>query len=100
VGACIGARGSRIQSVVSELRGEKIDMIRWSPDPAIYIANSLSPAKIQQVNIINASERQAEVIVAPDQLSLAIGKEGQNVRLAAKLTGWKIDIKQANRSNA
>jgi transcription termination factor NusA len=98
VGACIGARGSRIQAVVSELRGEKIDMIRWSPDPAIYIANSLSPAKIQQVNIINASERQAEVIVTPDQLSLAIGKEGQNVRLAAKLTGWKIDIKTTNRS--
>jgi N utilization substance protein A len=96
VGACIGARGSRIQAVVSELRGEKIDMIRWSPDPATYIANALSPAKVRQVNIVNASERQAEVIVSPDQLSLAIGKEGQNVRLAARLTGWKIDIKTAS----
>jgi N utilization substance protein A len=97
VGACIGARGARIQAVVSELKGEKIDVIRWSPDPAIYIANSLSPAKIKSVNIINAEERQAEVIVSPDQLSLAIGKEGQNVRLAARLTGWKIDIKDASR---
>jgi N utilization substance protein A len=97
VGACIGARGARIQAVVSELRGEKIDVIRWSPDPAIYVANSLSPAKIKQVNIINAEERQAEVIVPHDQLSLAIGKEGQNVRLAARLTGWKIDIRDANK---
>ncbi|MFN3926327.1 MAG: transcription termination factor NusA [Pseudanabaenaceae cyanobacterium] len=97
VGACIGARGARIQAVVSELRGEKIDVIRWSPDPAVYIANALSPAKVRQVNILNADERQAEVIVAPDQLSLAIGKEGQNVRLAARLTGWKIDIKESNK---
>ncbi len=93
VGACIGARGSRIQAVVNELRGEKIDIIRWSPDPATYIANALSPARVDQVYLINAEERHALVIVAEDQLSLAIGKEGQNVRLAARLTGWKIDIK-------
>lgn len=93
VGACIGARGSRIQAVVNELRGEKIDVIRWSPDPATYIANALSPARVDQVYLINAEERHALVIVAEDQLSLAIGKEGQNVRLAARLTSWKIDIK-------
>ncbi|MFM7716592.1 MAG: transcription termination/antitermination protein NusA, partial [Microcystis sp.] len=93
VGACIGARGSRIQAVVNELRGEKIDVIRWSPDPATYIANALSPARIDQVLFTNAEERQALVLVDQDQLSLAIGKEGQNVRLAARLTGWKIDIK-------
>jgi N utilization substance protein A len=94
VGACIGARGSRIQSVVNELKGEKIDVIRWSPDPATYIANSLSPAKVNQVILVNPDERQALVLVENSQLSLAIGKEGQNVRLAARLTGWKIDIKE------
>jgi N utilization substance protein A len=93
VGACIGARGSRIQAVVNELRGEKIDVIRWSPDPSTYIANALSPARVDQVVLINPDERHALVLVANDQLSLAIGKEGQNVRLAARLTGWKIDIK-------
>jgi transcription termination/antitermination protein NusA len=93
VGACIGARGSRIQVVVNELRGEKIDVIRWSPDPATYIANALSPARVDEVRLINSEERQAHVLVPEDQLSLAIGKEGQNVRLAARLTGWKIDIK-------
>jgi N utilization substance protein A len=93
VGACIGARGSRIQAVVNELRGEKIDVIRWSPDPATYIANSLSPARVDKVILVNTEERQSLVLVAEDQLSLAIGKEGQNVRLAARLTGWKIDIK-------
>ncbi|WP_299491181.1 transcription termination factor NusA [Acaryochloris sp. IP29b_bin.137] len=93
VGACIGARGSRIQAVVNELRGEKIDVIRWSPDPATYIANALSPARVDAVRLIDTEERQAHVLVAEDQLSLAIGKEGQNVRLAARLTGWKIDIK-------
>jgi len=97
VGACIGARGSRIQAVVNELRGEKIDVIRWSPDPSTYIANSLSPAKIKEVRLMNAEERQAHVLVPEDQLSLAIGKEGQNVRLAARLTGWKIDIKESSR---
>ncbi|HEY9709863.1 MAG TPA: transcription termination factor NusA [Oculatellaceae cyanobacterium] len=93
VGACIGARGSRIQVVVNELRGEKIDVIRWSPDPSTYIANALSPARVEQVLLVNPEGRQAHVLVAEDQLSLAIGKEGQNVRLAARLTGWKIDIK-------
>jgi N utilization substance protein A len=93
VGACIGARGSRIQVVVNELRGEKIDVIRWSPDPSTYIANALSPARVDQVLLVNPEGRQAHVLVAEDQLSLAIGKEGQNVRLAARLTGWKIDIK-------
>jgi N utilization substance protein A len=95
VGACIGARGSRIQVVVNELRGEKIDVIRWSPDPSTYIANALSPARIQEVRLVNPEDRQAHVLVAEDQLSLAIGKDGQNVRLAARLTGWKIDIKDA-----
>ncbi len=93
VGACIGARGSRIQVVVNELRGEKIDVIRWSPDPATYIANALSPAKVDRVLLVDPDSRQAHVLVPDDQLSLAIGKEGQNVRLAARLTGWKIDIK-------
>ena len=95
VGACIGARGSRIQAVVNELRGEKIDVIRWSPDPSTYIANSLSPARIDQVILLNPDERQSLVLVPENQLSLAIGKEGQNVRLAARLTGWKIDIKDS-----
>lgn len=95
VGACIGARGSRIQAVVNELRGEKIDVIRWSPDPATYIANALSPAKVDEVRLVNTDDRQAHVLVPEDQLSLAIGKEGQNVRLAARLTGWKIDIKDS-----
>jgi transcription termination/antitermination protein NusA len=93
VGACIGARGSRIQVVVNELRGEKIDVIRWSPDPATYIANALSPARVDDVRLMDPETRQTHVLVAEDQLSLAIGKEGQNVRLAARLTGWKIDIK-------
>jgi N utilization substance protein A len=96
VGACIGARGSRIQAVVNELRGEKIDVIRWSPDPATYVSNSLSPARVDEVILFNADERHSLVLVAEDQLSLAIGKEGQNVRLAARLTGWKIDIKDTH----
>jgi transcription termination/antitermination protein NusA len=93
VGACIGARGSRIQAVVNELRGEKIDVIRWSPDPSTYIANALSPARVDEVRLMDSEGRQAHILVGEDQLSLAIGKEGQNVRLAARLTGWKIDIK-------
>ncbi len=97
VGACIGARGSRIQVVVNELQGEKIDVIRWSPDPSTYISNALSPARIDEVRLVNPDGRQAHVLVPQDQLSLAIGKEGQNVRLAARLTGWKIDIKDAAR---
>jgi transcription termination/antitermination protein NusA len=97
VGACIGARGSRIQAVVNELRGEKIDVIRWSPDPSNYIANALSPARVDEVRLMDSEERQAHVLVPDDQLSLAIGKEGQNVRLAARLTGWKIDIKDVGK---
>ena len=100
VGACIGARGSRIQVVVNELRGEKIDVIRWSPDPATYISNALSPARVEDVRLINPEDRQAHVLVPEDQLSLAIGKEGQNVRLAARLTGWKIDIKDVAKYDA
>ena len=100
VGACIGARGSRIQAVVNELRGEKIDVIRWSPDPATYIANSLSPARVDKVMLVDTEEKQSLVLVAEDQLSLAIGKEGQNVRLAARITGWKIDIKDSATHNA
>jgi transcription termination/antitermination protein NusA len=97
VGACIGARGSRIQSVVNELKGEKIDVIRWSPDPSTYISNALSPARVAEVRLMDPEGRQAHVLVPDDQLSLAIGKEGQNVRLAARLTGWKIDIKDINK---
>jgi N utilization substance protein A len=96
VGACIGARGSRIQQVVNELRGEKIDVIRWSPDPGMYIANSLSPARVDMVRLVDPEGQHAHVLVPPDQLSLAIGREGQNVRLAARLTGWKLDIKNSS----
>jgi N utilization substance protein A len=96
VGACIGARGSRIQQVVNELRGEKIDVIRWSSDPGQYIANSLSPARVEMVRLVDTDGHHAHVLVPPDQLSLAIGREGQNVRLAARLTGWKIDIKNSH----
>ena len=92
VGACVGQKGTRVQVIVDELRGERIDIIKWSDDPAELIGNSLSPAKVVSVEI-NEEESSAEVIVPDQQLSLAIGKEGQNVRLAAKLTGWKIDIK-------
>ncbi|WP_124727544.1 transcription termination factor NusA [Staphylospora marina] len=92
VGACVGHRGARVQNVVSELRGEKIDIIRWSDDVAELIANSLSPSKVVSVEIFE-EEKMARVVVPDHQLSLAIGKEGQNARLAAKLTNWKIDIK-------
>lgn len=93
-GACIGTRGSRIQAIVNELKNEKIDIIRWSEDPAEFIINALAPAKIINVEVDpEAAPPQARVIVPDDQLSLAIGREGQNVRLAAKLTGFKLDIK-------
>ncbi len=92
VGACVGTRGSRVQAVVDELNGEKIDIIPWSDDPAELISNVLSPAKVEEV-YLSDTERAATVVVPDYQLSLAIGKEGQNVRLAAKLCGWKIDIK-------
>lgn len=95
VGACIGPRGSRIQTIVGELKNEKIDIVRWSEDPVEYIVNALSPARIISVDILADDENahEALVVVPDDQLSLAIGREGQNVRLAHKLTGWKIDIK-------
>ncbi len=92
VGACVGVKGSRVQAVVQELKGEKIDIIHYSDDPAVYVKNTLSPAQISRV-IVDEAEHSMEVIVPDDQLSLAIGKKGQNVRLAAKLTGWKIDVK-------
>ena len=96
VGACVGMKGSRVQSVVQELRGERIDIIPWSQDQAKYVCNALAPAKISRV-YIDEENRHMEVVVADDQLSLAIGKKGQNVRLASKLTGWKIDIKSESR---
>ncbi|MBR0025975.1 MAG: transcription termination/antitermination protein NusA [Clostridia bacterium] len=92
VGACVGQKGIRVERIVNELHNEKIDIIEWDSDPAIYIAKALSPAKVLMV-YINEKEKAAKVIVPDNQLSLAIGKEGQNARLAAKLTGWKIDIK-------
>ena len=92
IGACVGPKGMRIQAVVYELKGEKIDVIEWSNDPAIFVASALSPAKVVDVEVLEG-EKTARVIVPDHQLSLAIGKEGQNARLAAKLTGWKIDIK-------
>lgn len=92
VGACVGPKGARVQTVVNELRGEKVDIVKWSPDSAIYVSNALSPAKAVSV-VIDEAAKTARVLVPDYQLSLAIGKEGQNARLAAKLTGWKIDIK-------
>ena len=97
VGACVGMRGSRVQNVVSELRGEKIDIIPWTPDIARFACSALSPAEVTRVYVDN-EEQAMEIIVPDDQLSLAIGKKGQNVRLAAKLTGWKIDIKSETRA--
>ncbi|MGI6172296.1 MAG: transcription termination factor NusA [Christensenellales bacterium] len=92
VGSCVGPHGIRVENVVNELRTEKIDIVKWSSDPAEYIASALSPARVLNV-YVNEKEKMARVIVPDNQLSLAIGKEGQNVRLAAKLTGWKIDLK-------
>ncbi|MCA1562581.1 MAG: transcription termination factor NusA [Acidobacteria bacterium] len=93
VGACVGMKGTRVQSIIRELRGEKIDIVEYSEDPILFVTNAISPAKVQRVSIVDDGERVMEVIVEDRQLSLAIGKKGQNVRLAAKLTGWKIDIK-------
>ena len=92
VGACVGPRGIRVDKVVSELKNEKIDIIKWSADPAEFVANALNPAHVVSV-YVSEKEKICRVIVMDNQLSLAIGKEGQNARLAAKLTGWKIDIK-------
>lgn len=95
VGACVGPKGSRVRMVVGELRGERVDVIQWNEDPAVYVAQALSPAKVSSV-AVNEETHYATVIVPDDQLSLAIGKEGQNARLAARLTGWHIDIKSAS----
>ena len=97
VGACVGMRGSRVQAVVQELRGEKIDIIPWSDDQASFVCNALAPAEISKV-IVNQEAKSMEVIVEDDQLSLAIGRRGQNVRLAAKLTDWKIDIRSESKA--
>jgi N utilization substance protein A len=93
VGACVGMKGTRVQSIIRELRGEKIDIVEWSEDPVGFVTQALSPAKTQRVQIVDDREHVMEVVVEDKQLSLAIGKKGQNVRLAAKLTGWRIDIK-------
>ncbi|AEW05396.1 NusA antitermination factor [Sulfobacillus acidophilus DSM 10332] len=92
VGACVGNKGQRVQSIVNELRGEKLDIIAWDPDPAVLVANALSPARVVDVTI-EPDTRSARVVVPDNQLSLGIGKEGQNARLAAKLTGWRVDLK-------
>jgi N utilization substance protein A len=96
VGSCVGMRGTRIQNIVNELNGEKIDVVQWNPDLSYFIANSLSPAKVMNVMLHDEQGKTAVVVVPDRQLSLAIGKEGQNARLAAKLTGWRIDIKSAS----
>ncbi|EWC62816.1 Transcription termination protein NusA [Actinokineospora spheciospongiae] len=92
-GACIGPMGARVRNVMSELAGEKIDIIDWSPDPATFVGNALSPAKVVSVTVVDEKAKTARVVVPDFQLSLAIGKEGQNARLAARLTGWRIDIR-------
>ena len=92
VGTCIGPKGMRVQNVIEELRGEKIDIIKYSDDPAEYITQALSPAKVVSITV-DEEKKMCSVIVPADHLSLAIGKEGQNARLAARLTGWKIDLK-------
>ncbi len=97
VGACVGPRGNRVDKVVTELKGEKIDIIKWSPDPAEFIANALNPAHVLSV-FVAENEKACRVVVPDNQLSLAIGKEGQNARLAAKLTGWRIDIKSQSQA--
>ena len=97
VGACVGHKGMRVQTIVNELKGEKIDIVKWNTDPAKYIANALSPARVVSVEV-HETEKMSRVVVPDYQLSLAIGKEGQNARLAAKLTGWKIDIKSESQA--
>jgi len=92
-GACIGPMGQRVRNVMAELHGEKIDIVDWSEDPATLVASALSPARVTSVEVVDAATRSARVVVPDFQLSLAIGKEGQNARLAARLTGWRIDIR-------
>jgi N utilization substance protein A len=96
VGACVGMKGARVQNIVQELRGEKIDIIPWHPDPAKFATNALSPAQVSRI-ILSKDSQTMEVIVPDDQLSLAIGKRGQNVRLASRLVGWKIDVKSESK---
>ncbi|WP_416220268.1 transcription termination/antitermination protein NusA, partial [Frankia sp. Cas4] len=91
-GACIGPMGSRVRAVMAELRGEKIDIVDWSAEPAAFVGNALSPARVARVEVTDEAGRSARVVVPDYQLSLAIGREGQNARLAARLTGWRIDI--------
>ncbi|MCM3787533.1 transcription termination factor NusA [Domibacillus indicus] len=99
IGACVGPKGNRVQAIVNELKGEKIDIVQWSEDPVVFVANALSPAKVVEVMV--EEENKATTVIVPDyQLSLAIGKRGQNARLAAKLTGWKIDIKSETDARA
>ena len=92
-GACIGPMGQRVRNVMAELHGEKIDIVDWSDDPSELVAHALSPARVTSVTVVDAEARAARVVVPDFQLSLAIGKEGQNARLAARLTGWRIDIR-------
>jgi len=99
VGSCVGAKGARVQTIVNELNGEKIDIVEWSEDPVVFVANALSPSKVLDVQV-NEEEKSTTVVVPDYQLSLAIGKRGQNARLAAKLTGWKIDIKSETDARA
>ena len=99
VGACVGHKGMRVQTIVNELKGEKIDIVKWNTDPTKYIANALSPAKVVSVDV-NEVDKTSRVVVPDYQLSLAIGKEGQNARLAAKLTSWKIDIKSESQAQS
>jgi transcription termination/antitermination protein NusA len=100
VGACVGMKGTRVQAIIRELRGEKIDIVEYSEDPLEFVTHAISPARVQRVTIVDDTDRVMEVIVEDKQLSLAIGKKGQNVRLAAKLTGWKIDIKSEEEKRA
>src|SRR5437879_1725473 len=100
VGACVGMKGTRVQSIIRELRGEKIDIIQWSDDVATFATNAISPAKISRVSIVESNEKIMEMVVEDSQLSLAIGKKGQNVRLASKLIGWRIDIKSEEEKRA
>lgn len=99
-GACIGPMGSRVRAVVTELHGEKIDIIDWDPDPATFVGNALSPAQVNSVSVVDAGAKAARVVVPDFQLSLAIGKEGQNARLANRLTGWRIDIHSDQQSDS
>ena len=100
VGACVGMKGTRVQAIIRELRGEKIDIVQWSDDPVTFVTNALKPARVQHVSVVDGTDRVIEVVVDDSQLSLAIGKKGQNVRLAAKLTGWRVEIRSAEQARA